>query len=230
MSATTKDSLVGLLADGDHAEIGLEGGEGVVGDFGLGGGDARDERGLAGVGIADQADVGEQLQFEAIAALLAGAAEFVLARSLVGAGGEVLVAAAAAAAFGDDEALVGLLEVVDQLAGFLIVKRGADRDLQDDGMAVEAGAVGAHAVLAALRLVLGVVAEVDERVVALAGFHDDVAAAAAVAAGGAAAGHELLAPEGHAAVAAVAGLYANFGFIDEHCAFSSVPDGGVGLG
>jgi hypothetical protein len=92
-------------------------------------------------------------------------------------------------------------------------------------MAVEAGAVGAHAVLSALRLVLGIVAEMDERVVALAGLHDDVAAAAAVAARGSAAGHKLLPPEGHAAVAAVAGLYANFCFIDEHG-----EDSGSGLG
>jgi hypothetical protein len=63
-------------------------------------------------------------------ALLAGAAQFVLARSLVGAGGKVLVAAPAASALGDDDLLVGLLEVVDQLAGLLVVKRCADRDLQ----------------------------------------------------------------------------------------------------
>ena len=159
--------LVRLLAHRDHAEVRLEGGEGIIGDLGPGGGDARDQRGLAGVGIADQAHVGQQLQFQAIAALLAGAAQLVLARSLVGAGGEVLVAAAAAPALGDDQALVGLLEVVDQLAGLLVVKRCADRHLQHDRVAVQAGAVGAHAVLAALRLVLGVVAEVDERVVAL---------------------------------------------------------------
>jgi hypothetical protein len=122
--------LVRLLAHGDHAEVGLEGGEGVVGDLGPRGGDARDERGLAGVGIADQADVGQQLQFQAVAALLAGAAQLVLARSLVGAGGEVLVAAPAAPALGDDDALVGLLEVVDQLAGLLVVERCADGNLQ----------------------------------------------------------------------------------------------------
>jgi len=73
-----------------------------------------------------------------------------------------------------------------------------------------------HAVLAALALVLGVVSEVDEGVVALRGDHDHVAAAAAVAARWAAAGHELFAAEGHAAVAAVAGLDANSCFIDEH--------------
>jgi len=52
--------LVGFFTDGDDAEVGLEGGEGVVGDFGLGGGDARDEGGFAGVGIADQANVREE--------------------------------------------------------------------------------------------------------------------------------------------------------------------------
>jgi hypothetical protein len=57
--------LLRLLADGDHAEVGFEGGEGVVGDLGPRGGDARDERGFAGVGVADQADVGQQLQFQA---------------------------------------------------------------------------------------------------------------------------------------------------------------------
>jgi len=71
-------------------------------------------------------------------------------------------------------------------------------------------------VLAALRLVLGVIAKMNERVVALARLHQHVAATAAVAARGPAAGHELLAAEGHAAVAAVAGFDANFGFVNKH--------------
>ena len=207
---------IGLLADGDHAEVGFEGGERVVGNLGPRGGDAGDERGFAGVGVADQADIGQQFQFEAIEALFAGPAEFVFARGLVNRGGKVLVPASAASALGDDDALVRLLEVVDQLAGFLVVKGCADRDLQDDGVAVQAGAVGAQAVFAALALVLRVIAEMDQRVVALRTDHDDIAATAAVAARGTAAGHELLAPEGHAAVAAVAGFDANFCFINEH--------------
>ena len=70
--------------------------------------------------------------------------------------------------------------------------------------------------LAALRLVLRVIAEVDQRVVAIGRLHDYVAATSAVAARRPAPGHKLLPPEGHAAVAAVAGLYANFCFINEH--------------
>ena len=208
--------LIGLLADGDNAEVGLEGGEGVVGDFGPGGRDARNEGGFAGVGVADESDVGEQLEDEAVVALFAGAAELVLAGGLVDGGGEVLVAASAASAFGDHYAFIGGFKIMNQLARVLVVEGGADGNLEGDGAAVESGAVGAEAVFAALGFVLGVVAEMDESVVALRTGHDDVAAAAAVAAGGTAAGHEFFAAEGHAAIAAVAGFYANFGFIDEH--------------
>ena len=141
---------------------------------------------------------------------------FVLARRLMRRGGEARVAASAASAARHHDALVGMREVVHQFAGDFVVNDGADRNLQDDVFALAAGLVGAFAVTSALGLVFGIEAEVDQRVVALAGFHDDVAAVAAVAAGGPAARHELLAPEGHAAVAAVAGFHPNFGFVNEH--------------
>src|SRR5579862_1842552 len=159
--------FIGHFAHGHDSEVGLEGSERVVGDFGASGGDARDERGLAGVWEADEANIGEQFEFEAVGALLAGAAQLVFARSLVRAGGKVLVAASATAAFGNDDLLIWVLEIVDELAGLLIVEAGADGDLEDDGAAVLPGAVGAHAVFAPLRLVLGIVAEVNQRVVAL---------------------------------------------------------------
>ena len=152
---------VGIVADLDYAEVWLECGEGVVGDLGFGGGEARDQGGFADVGIADEACVGEQTEFEAVGALFTGAAEFVLARGLVSAGGEVLVAAAAAAAFGDDDGFVGVGEVVDELAGLVVVKECADRDFEGGGFAGGSGAVGAEAVAAALGFVLGVEAEVN---------------------------------------------------------------------
>ena len=132
------------------------------------------------------------------------------------AGCEVLVAAPAAPALRDHNALVRLLEVMHQLARLHVVERSAHRNLQRDRSAIQTGAVRAHAVLAALPLVLRVVAEMNQRIVPLARLHDDVAATAAVATRGPPARHELLPPEGHAAVAAVAGLDPNFGFINEH--------------
>ena len=72
-------ALVGCVADLDHAEVGLESGEGVVGDLRLGGGEARDEGGLADVGKADQADVGEEAELKAVVVGFAGPAEFMFA-------------------------------------------------------------------------------------------------------------------------------------------------------
>jgi hypothetical protein len=128
----------------------------------------------------------------------------------------VLVAASSAAGFGNDDALVGAGEVVNKLAAFSIVKLGADGDLESDIAPFASGAVGAHSVLAALALVFGVVAEVQEGVVALGRFHNDVAATSAVSAGRAAAGDEFFSTEGHASITSVTGFYANFRFVNEH--------------
>jgi hypothetical protein len=130
--------------------------------------------------------------------------------------GEVLIAAATASAARNDEALVGAGEVVDELAGIGVEEHGADRNFEDGVFGVAAGAVGAHAVFAALGFVLGIEAEIDEGVVALAGFEDNVTSVAAVATGGSAAGNELFAAKRHASITAVTGFYPNFGFIDKH--------------
>ena len=52
------------VAVGDDAEVGYEGRERVVGDFGLGSRDDREERGLAGIREAHESDVGEDLKLE----------------------------------------------------------------------------------------------------------------------------------------------------------------------
>ena len=205
-----------LFADDHHAEIRLQGGEGIVGDFRARGGNTGNQRGLADVGKADQADIGQELEFETEDAFFAGASIFVLARGLMRGGGEAGVAAATASAMGDDDALIGAGKVPDFLAGFFVVDDGADRDLENDVDAFASGAVGAFAVASALGFVFRVKAEVDERVVTLAGFHDDVATLAAVAAGGAAARDKFLAAKGQTAVAAVAGFDSDCGFVDEH--------------
>ena len=79
-----------------------------------------------------------------------------------------------------------------------------------------AGFVGALPVTPALGLVFGVEAEVDESVVALARFHYHVATMTAVATRRTSARYELLAPEGHAAIAAVASFHSNSCFVNEH--------------
>ena len=62
--------FVGEVADLDYAEVGFERGEGVVGDLGARRGDARDQCGLANIGVTDEAGISQQAELEAIVALL----------------------------------------------------------------------------------------------------------------------------------------------------------------
>src|SRR5665213_3161711 len=139
-----------------------------------------------------------------------------LARSLMCRCGKVLVAAPPATALGNDYTLVRLLEIVHQLAGLRVVHRGANRNLQRGGAPIQPGAIGPHAMFATLRFVLRVVAKVNESIVPLRRFHDHVATPAAIATRRPAPGDKFLAPERHTTIAAVAGFYTNFCFINEH--------------
>jgi hypothetical protein len=93
---------------------------------------------------------------------------------------------------------------------------GPDGHRQLDTRAIAAGAIAAFAVPTALRGVLGIKSEMQQRIVVFAGDERDIAAVAAITAAWATARYELLAPEGHAAVSAVAGLQGNYYFINEH--------------
>src|SRR5579871_4533486 len=116
----------------DDAEVRLERGERVIGDLRASGRNTGDQSGFSGVRKADQSDVREKLEFQTEALLFAGTAGFMLRGGLVRGSGEAGVAASAASSAGDGEALAGLCEVVQALAGFLIVNDGAYGDVHVD--------------------------------------------------------------------------------------------------
>ena len=191
----------------ERAEHRLERGERVVGDLRLGAGQARQQRGLAGVRQADQADVGEQLELERDPRLIAGQPALGEPRRLMGRPGEALVPAAARAAAGDDRALARTDEVVPGAVGARPAPRcRAARAISSVSPSAPCRsepwpwpprfALKCDAAAEAL--------EVAQRVVA---DEHDVAAATAVAAVGAALGDVGLAAEAEAAVAAGAGLH-----------------------
>src|SRR6185437_4072930 len=115
------------------------------------------------------------------------------------------VAEPAIAAFGKHEFFAEAGEIVDQGFAILVEHLGADRYLEQDQLAIGAMAVLAHAVGALLGLEMLLVAVIDQRVQAVDRLDDDVAAAAAIAPARSTELDILLAPERHAAVAAVAG-------------------------
>src|SRR5260370_9950134 len=90
------------------------------------------------------------------------------------------------------------------------------RKLQQTVCAFAPGRVRACAMASPLGSVFGIETKMDQGIMALAGFHNDVASLAAVAARGPATRNKLLATKREATVAAVAGFDANCGFINEH--------------
>jgi hypothetical protein len=142
------------------------------------------------------------------------------ARRLVHRCGKARIATPAATAAGHYEALVGVRKLEEFISGFVVVHDRPDRNFQSYPVAIASGLVRTFAVPSALRAVLGIEAEMNQRVVALAGLHDDVPALAAVAAGRTTARDELLPPKGHAAIATVSRLDPNFRLINEHCGHS----------
>jgi len=204
-----------VLAGADHPEHRLEGGERVVGDLGPGRRRPGDDAGLAGVGEADQAGVGEQPQLQGELPLLARLAPLVEVGHPAVWAGEGGVAAAAAAAPGGPEPRTRPVEVGEQLTA-LATDQGAHRHGQDTAVAVGALPVVALPVDALAGLLVGMEVVLDERADTRVGDQHDVAAAAAVAAVRAAPRPVLLPVEGGHAVAAAAGGHLNGGLVDEH--------------
>jgi hypothetical protein len=139
-----------------------------------------------------------------------------LSRSLVGGGDKAGIAATAAAASGDYILLADLSEIEELVTGIIVVNDRTYGHCQLNGSPVVTLAVAAFAVAAALGLVLRVKAVTEQGVFVFAGDEGDIAAAAAIATAGTTAGYVLLTPERETAVAAVAGFYQNFYFIDKH--------------
>jgi hypothetical protein len=140
------------LVDAHHAELWMQRREGIVGDLRFSRTHCGKERGFSGIGQADQARIGDQLQAQTDGAFLAGLAWIGVARGAVGGRLEIRVAEAAVAAFGNGDALADLGEIGDLRLAVFFVDLRADWHLQHDILAVGAGAVLAHAVAAALGL------------------------------------------------------------------------------
>src|SRR5260370_16644054 len=97
-------------------------------------------------------------------ALFPGKSFFVFARGLVPRLGEVLIAASAAATMRDQYALSRAGEIGNGRAGLVIEDERADRNLQDHVLTGMAGAVGAFAVAATIRLEFAILTLAEKRV------------------------------------------------------------------
>ena len=187
-----------------HAQIGMQGGEGVVCNLGPCVAHGRNEGGLAGIGHAEQPHIGQHLEFELEASALARMPQRLLPGGSVDGALEAQVAKAAITALGHEHRLVGHEQLVQHFARLGVAHDGADRHLEGDVLAGRAEHVGPHAMLAASCLEAACIAVVDQRVEVGICHGPDVAAASAVPAVGAAEFLVFFMAERSAAIAAVA--------------------------
>ena len=130
--------------------------------------------------------------------------------------GEARVAATAAAAFGDDEALSRLGEIEQLLAGVGIVHDGADRDGNLDRSPSRPVRLLPSPWRPRSAECSGLKRKCKQGIVVRIGDHDDIAAASAIATAWSASRDVFLATECEAAIAAIAGLNFDFYFVYEH--------------
>src|SRR6478609_1617279 len=204
----------GRLAGGDHAEVGDEGGERVVGDLGPRSRDRGDQRRLAGAREADQADVGDDLELEAYDELVAGLTQQREPGSLALGGGEGRVAETAAAAGCDDQRRP-VADEVGQRGAVLGLHERAVGDGEDQVLAVAAVLVVTGALATVVGAALRAVVVVDEGRDARVDLEDDRPALAAVAAVGTAERLELLPLDRGHAVATSSGREVQRDLVDE---------------
>src|SRR5207248_1665775 len=142
---------------------------------------------------------------------------FMFSGRLVSRSRKLRVAPASPPATRNHNALVRTREVVNFFSRVVIEHDRSDWDLQHNIFALASRLVRTFAMPAAFRLVFRIEAKMHQRVVAFAGFHDDVAALAAIATRRSAAGNKLLPPEGKTSIAAVANLHelAHRSFVEE---------------
>ena len=209
--------------DPGDAEIGMERGEGIVGDLRLRSRHGGKERRLSGVRQADEAGIGDQLEAQPYPRLLARQAGIGAPWRLVGRRLEMLVAEAAIATGCKPEALADLSQVADQRLVVVLEDLRADRHLEDDICPFRPGLVAAHAVYAGLGPEMLLVAIVDQRIQPVDGLDPDIAAAAAISAVRSAELDELLAPERHGPSAAVARADVDLCLIEKFHRIDSLP-------
>src|SRR5204862_7971676 len=120
-----KGATIGQLDDG---EVGLEGGERIVGDLGTRGRDHGEERRLPRVWLADESDVGDELELHLDPAVDPFFARLPFARRLMGGGGEESISLPASTTGGDHSLLTVFQYLGDDFAGVRIAKHRAGRD------------------------------------------------------------------------------------------------------
>lgn len=198
-----------------HTQVRDKGGEWVVGDFGAGGGDLRYEGGFAGVGEADEAHLGEELQLEPDMPLFSCSSFLGKARSLATRGGEVHVSLPAVSTPGHHIAVPVAGEVMEDLATSRVSHLGPYREEQRQVRTTFSCLLLTATMSTSGRSEVSLEVKIEEGLLGIRGLEDHITASAAVTAVGTAPRHELFTSETHAPITTVAAPNVNIDLVDK---------------
>ena len=199
-----------------HAQLGFQGGEGVVRDLGTGGAQAAHQGALSRVGEAHQAHVCDELQLQIERALFAFLTGLVVAGRAVGGALEVGVPEATAATTGHADFLAVGEQLRQHLTGVAVLDHRAQGHLQPDVQSILAVAHAAFALASPVGGEITLAAIGVEGVQGPVGPEEHRPALATVAAIGPALGGELLPAEAHGARTPVTGGNAELDLVKKH--------------
>ena len=198
-----------------HAQVWHQGGERVVGHFGLGRRDRTNQRRLTGVGHAQQAHIRHHFHFQAQVTTVAFGARRGAPRRAVGRGFEVNVTQATTTTGRHQHDLPDLGHIGNHLKGVFINHRGAYRHFYVQVFTSFTAHLAAHAALPIFSFVETLKFEINQGVERIITNQINAATVAAITTIGATLGHIFLAAKAQTAIAAFTCLNNNRGFIDE---------------
>ena len=205
-----------------HAQMRVQGREGIVRNLRTGVGNGRNEGGLTGVGHSEKPHVRQDFEFQLQFAVFAFFAGSRLTRRPIRTRLKVQVPQAAAAALGEQLLVAVMRQIRHRHAGRHIHDLSPHGHPKHHIVAARAEAVRTAAVFAVGRKEFLREAIVHERIDVLIGYRINAAAATAVATVGTALRNEFFPAKARSAVAAFTGLHFNAGLVDKfHLSYSS---------
>jgi len=161
-SRNVGDDKRGLILKMDHAQMGNQRREGIIGNFRPNGGDLGDQGGFPYIGKADDSHVGHELQFEAKPFLFPRKTGLGMSGGLQRRRGESGVAPSSPSSPRHDESLSILGEVFEELARLFIPNESSHRDGNHAIGSASSLLIFPSAMLASLGGVLTLVMEINE--------------------------------------------------------------------
>ena len=209
-----------------HPKIGMQRGERVVCNLRPGVGHSGNESGLARIGHAQQAHIGQHLEFEFEVLSITGPARRFLPGRAVDGTFKAHVAKTAIAALGDGDDLARMQQFIQHLTRLDIADDRTNGHLERDIAARCTKHVRPHAVLATLGFMAARIPEIHQRIQVGICHCEHMPAPTPIPAVGPTEFLVFFMPERHATIAAITGSNVYVGFVDELHGASSLQNSG----